>query len=477
VAALAPLVLLVVAHWPVLPGLTTGDYAQYILHAQAIADGRPYTETGYLFHPGARLIGPVAYPPGLSLTLAPILATGADPPTALRAVVALSIGLMVVLTLVYLRDRDEAWAAALAAAMAGVAVETSGGTLAMGSDAGFAALMWATILVIDRPGTPSTGRLAAIAALGAAAMAYRLPGIVLIPALALHAFLRPAVERRRLLVVPAVWLVLGIVALVLLEPLRTNLDGQIADVLRAAGRLLRRVHRYPQIAATAVLHPFGRPLLNDGYHVLAGALIAIGGVRLTRRYWRSMLFVCALAYTAVIVATPFASARLFWPVYPVLALCLVHGGYWVATRVGFRAPAARNVTVAFIGAVIVAGTVREARRSPPPSLLGNPDMAAVITWIRDHPERPTMRALFYNPRVLTLETGVPAMGVPALPPEEILREAASYRVTYLVVATTPVGDTRETQSELLTFLRGDGGTTTRVFANTSYEIYQLPLDP
>lgn len=50
------------------------DWAQYLLHARAIAGLRPYADTGYLFNPDAPNIGPPVYPPGLPLLLAPFVA-------------------------------------------------------------------------------------------------------------------------------------------------------------------------------------------------------------------------------------------------------------------------------------------------------------------------------------------------------------------------------------------------------------------
>jgi len=50
------------------------DWAQYILHARNILNGRPYGDTGYLFNPDNPSIGPPNYPPGLPFVLAPAIA-------------------------------------------------------------------------------------------------------------------------------------------------------------------------------------------------------------------------------------------------------------------------------------------------------------------------------------------------------------------------------------------------------------------
>lgn len=48
------------------------DATQYVLHAENIAEGRPYAATGYIQNAG-RQMAPVAYPPGYPLLLAPVV--------------------------------------------------------------------------------------------------------------------------------------------------------------------------------------------------------------------------------------------------------------------------------------------------------------------------------------------------------------------------------------------------------------------
>ena len=47
------------------------DWAQYIMHARAITQGRAYSDIGYVWSIYAPLIGPPAYPPGTAFVLAP----------------------------------------------------------------------------------------------------------------------------------------------------------------------------------------------------------------------------------------------------------------------------------------------------------------------------------------------------------------------------------------------------------------------
>jgi hypothetical protein len=79
--ALAPLVALAIVGATFLLTLRPGqdwrigdDFAQYILHARNIAEGRAYASTGYIYNPDLAVIGPPAYPPVLPLVLAPLWA-------------------------------------------------------------------------------------------------------------------------------------------------------------------------------------------------------------------------------------------------------------------------------------------------------------------------------------------------------------------------------------------------------------------
>src|SRR6185369_8314830 len=54
------------------PALTDDDSAQYLMHARALAHGKPYTSIPYIFSPMNRWIGPKAAPPGLPFLLAAV---------------------------------------------------------------------------------------------------------------------------------------------------------------------------------------------------------------------------------------------------------------------------------------------------------------------------------------------------------------------------------------------------------------------
>lgn len=50
-----------------------GDFAQYLYHAENLANGRPYAQVDYVYNPLNNVVGPKAYPPVFPASLAPTL--------------------------------------------------------------------------------------------------------------------------------------------------------------------------------------------------------------------------------------------------------------------------------------------------------------------------------------------------------------------------------------------------------------------
>jgi 4-amino-4-deoxy-L-arabinose transferase-like glycosyltransferase len=84
----------------VTPGHDWGDdFAMYIAHARNLVQGRPYSDTGYIYNP-EEPIGPPRAPPGLPILLAPIYAVrGADLVAMKMLIVVGFIGALAVLAL------------------------------------------------------------------------------------------------------------------------------------------------------------------------------------------------------------------------------------------------------------------------------------------------------------------------------------------------------------------------------------------
>lgn len=83
------------------------DYAQYVLHARNLAEGRPYADTGYLLNPAYQTAGPVTYPPVFPLLLAPVYKAGPNLQAMKAVTVICFAGFLYVLWLLFRRGLGE----------------------------------------------------------------------------------------------------------------------------------------------------------------------------------------------------------------------------------------------------------------------------------------------------------------------------------------------------------------------------------
>ena len=91
-----------------------GDFALYLSHAQAIAEGRSYAATGFVYNPANAIMSPAAYPPGLPLLLAPVVALlGLDFTAIKLAMLAAVLGMLWALHRLALPDFGPRWSAVL----------------------------------------------------------------------------------------------------------------------------------------------------------------------------------------------------------------------------------------------------------------------------------------------------------------------------------------------------------------------------
>lgn len=442
VIALLPFAALAAIHWTWTPPPGYGDHAQYLAHALALIEGRSYTDIGYIYHPAAPMLGPRAYPPGLPLTLAPIVALFGTDSAWNHVLMIVSVVLFAVFAYRRFLSVMAPWQAALAVGLAATAIETRYGTVVPLSDPGFCALLWALIWVVDRTTRWTWPRVALVTALGLATISYRIPGVVVVPALALYAVAGWHRGRRRALLPVVIWGVLGLGALaagVVDVPFRAYLIPQAGEI---ADRFTSMARVYRAALFDLQLYPFAAAPLNKLYH--AGAtLLTLGGIAaLLWRQRRSMLAAAFVMYVLMLLASPVSDGRYLWPLYPALAAGLVLGAT-AAARVVVRrfTPAPRHaLPVALaLGTVVLLATWRESRvPPPPPSLESRPEARAMFSWLRQRHAQQPMRIMFYNPRVLALETRIPTMGAIAGPPATqlgIIREREISHIVWQLVET------------------------------------------
>lgn len=468
-AALVPYLVLVSIHWSVGPSVDSGDYAQYLLHAKALAEGRPYGDIGYIYTRHAYAVGPPLQPPGFPLTLAPVVALFGTHSPLVKLVVVLSGVAFLLCSGFYCSRLAGPLPAAIAVAFTGVALEANYATNSPMADLGFCALVWASLIVADAPGRITVGRVAAVAGLGLAAMSYRAAGLALLPTMVIWALIDR--ERRRLaLSVLAVWLGAAIVVL-LVAPEAVPFGDQLQRLRGVPERVVRLVRLVPRPLAEAHLYPLPNNLANDLYHVVSVAMLVIGGAVAFFRQRGAAIWAFAAAYVGMLAVSPVVTGRYLWPLFPLAALCLAMGTLWVGERV-LRQPLAVRVGTAALVLIVASAGLRTALAPPQAILAEYPGIQPLFAWIRDLGQREPVRVMFVNPRVLTLETGVPAMAVIwTQPADVVLQEVDARRITHVVMGDPAEGEAYLQGVERL--LESAPERFTLEYRNPSFAVYRV----
>ena len=334
---------------------------------------------------------------------------------------------------------DGRLAGAAVVMLTGVALASMYATDSALSDLGFCALLWAFVLIADRPGDWSRGRIAMLTVLGLAAMSYRTAGAALIPATVLYVF--TGRNGRRAITPAVIWIcVAAVVALRL--PVATAVISGLELTPRA---LLLNTARTLDTLRSAIfellLYPFPWRIANGAYHVLGTLVMAWGFVRMLRREWRTMITALFVAYVAMLVIVPVRETRYAWPILPVFAWAFYEGLVALyALRPRWDAGRAHRTAIASCAAIALAAAVIVFQRPPRDSLFDHPEVHALFARVAALPRSPAPRVVFSNPRVLTWKTGVPAMGSFSTSTPKTMAELRRKRISYVVLGelgTTP----------------------------------------
>ena len=436
-----PFLLLAAWHWPHGPRADFGDYAQYLLHAEAILKGRPYGDIGYIFTTWAPFIGPPVQPPGLPGALVPLLAVtdGARESGVYKGFMILCVFAFLATAGAYLSRFASSLFVVATLFVVGLWVETGFATTALQPDAMFAALVWGMFLIIDRPGEWTWRQVILISTLGLAALAFRLAALPLLPAVALYAL----VSRRKvgpLAFAPTlVWCVCGAIAVALHPTLVTYARYLPRNPMLLLGAFVENVRLYPRIVLNLFLFPLPWNLGNDAYHLLISVFAVVGALVWLPRLRHSFLLVFTGLYLGMLFVMPIRNERYLMPLAPMAVFFSIAG---VATAITWVARLTRRPlpdlaaarAAAGIAAVVAAVTlVRQISGPRPAALTDAPGAKEVFERLGAAHDSGTVRAVFINPRVLTWHTGVPAMGFFTAPADSTIAEFRAKRITHVVL--------------------------------------------
>jgi MFS family permease len=433
--ALVPFLLIELVRFGDPPSAADGDYAQYLLHAKALVEGRPYSDIGYIYT-DLNFVGPQNQPPGWPLVLAPfVLVFGIGSPV-FQVLMGVLVGGFAIAAGLYFARRSQPGVGIAIAAIVALSVQAQGATGSAVSDPLFCLLVWITLYVADREGQWTWRRSLLLAGLSIATPLVRVAGIALLPALVLQSLFAHGVRRWRMAL-----LIGGVVAAGVMVLLVADVAIPFVDRIKLLDKVSFRqvdhmfeTYRTSFLAGT--LYPFVSNRWNDLYHAALVPFVAIGAFQFVRKEAKSPAAFFALTYIGLLWVAPVRESRYAWPLLPILVYCLAVG--WLQV-VGFVARALKSdvlagrVSAVAVFLLCVASVGVQLRTPRPPTLHGDPKATEVFSYFSELGSRTSVRAIFENPRVLTLETGVPAMGVPFGAERRLIAELQLQRITHVVV--------------------------------------------
>lgn len=416
-AALAGLAVLYLALFR--PGLSVmggGDFALYLAHAQALVQGRGYADTFFVYNPANAIMSPAAYPPGLPLLLAPVVALFglAAAPIKLVMLAAL-LAMLWGLHKLAEPTMGPRWSAVLMLA-AGLSPAILMRRDAVGSDIVFAA--WCYLALLGARGRP------VLLGLGVAmAILTRSIGVVLAVALALDLLFRPGPMRRRL--APALLAGLAVAAVGMLA-LRADNATYIGYFDRlSTGGLVRHLASAGQAYAFAVVELFGLSFgrLANAPVLLALLALIVWGLWRQLRRGPDAVVLFVLLYAAVLIAYPvhLEPTRYALPILPLVLLLALE-------------PLRRLPPVAVLAGLAVLYLPyywQHDTRARAPITADSPDFQGLLAELRENP--PGTRLIARNPRLFALYVGLPSHTWPeTLTPEGWRATLLAFRPAYVI---------------------------------------------
>ncbi len=434
---LAPLLILLAIALFYLATLRQGhiwgdDFAQYLQHADNLAQGRPYAQSGYVYNPLNTIVGPQAYPPGLPVVMAPAVGLAGRNLIAVKLeMVLLFLATVLVTTVLFAPDLARGQNLVFMA-LVGFSPAFWQYKETILSEHLFLPLWYLAILIADRwyrprraPGRPALHGLL-LGLVIYLAYATRSAGIVLLPAVLLAEILLA----RRLTVFGLAALGTGS-ALVVLQKVFLPVAGQgYAEQLGSIG-LATLKHN---VIADAV--SIGN-LWENGYSMFLATLVtvamsAVCCLQFVRSNWPKPTFlgIATALYLVMITLWPSATGlRLTLPLLPAIlfyVLLATAGPKW---NPGTR----RRVLAAFCVFMAVSYVAwYSAADYGPIEGVEDPAAAELFAFVRSHTAEADV-CLFFKPRALAFYTHRRASAYPLAPETaDLFAYADSIRATLLI---------------------------------------------
>jgi len=455
------------------------DFAHYLLHAQNLAEGRPYATIGYVYNPSHPTIGPPTYPPGCPAVLAPLYAWfGLDLAVFKLEMIAFFLVFLVALWLCFREDLGLPGTVALLA-IVGLNHFFLKDTNSIGSDMPFLAWLYLAIFAIRRAelAPQTTWRPMALYCLAGLlsflAFSTRTLGALLVPAMLGQQLVTTRRVRVPVILATAIFTLLAILQSVFFHSDRQYLDqfgaGPMVLVHNAGGYLVR----------LATFWHNGHFQTPSMVLFAAMSLLAVFGYVESLRRRITVCEAFAAFYVAVILLWPsYQGERYLYPVIP-LYVCYALRGLahpWFAGRARLR----RGVVAALVLAIGLTYAARLATwpRGPLQEGVAKPQSQQLFEYLRNT-TGPGDVIVFIKPRALALFTGRRASVYHLAEDDRTLWDYfRKIGATRLVVVENDTAMANVADPAMLAFLRGfverNRGPLRREWANSDFTIYRLP---
>jgi hypothetical protein len=452
------------------PDWTEGDYAQYVMHAGNLAEGRAFEATGYIYNPKYASLAPRAYPPGYPVLLAPVYAAFGGEMVPMRLLTLGLFAACIILSgLLFLSHLPTPLALA-GVALVGFNPEAQKLALQVTSDVPFLFfLLWSLIALEKRSAEDSVGKSLLFGVLLFVPFSIRTVGGLLPVALVLSSLWRfRRVDRSTLTSLGC------FTTLVVVLGFWTTGSSSYLDQLRPSfATFLSNAVDYSRDFSAFWDAGSNRVIpgewLRKVFTLLAMVVITIGlwsrsRLGATTKEWFVVL------YVLLVLAWPaYQGSRFLVPVFPLACLYLLHGASAMADRVRSVLPGRATLVLATVVPFALYAASHISPSEPVARFaVGDAPSRELFAFLRETPEDAVL--VFAKPRVLSLMTGRRA--VANHQPEaddDLLEYLEEVGATFVVLGPEALGR----RVYLEGFVERNASVFDAVFANEWFTVFQI----
>lgn len=446
------------------------DYALYIHHAENIAEGRAYTDTGYIYNPDVPEYGPRAFPPVFPLLLAPIYAAFGLNLHVMKIEVAIFFILSLAAVAAYWK-RDLEWPYLLAlVALPGLSPIFWVYKDIVIADFPFLFFFYATALLArsaPRDG-PAWWRWAiATGILSYLSVGTRTVGVTLLAGLVLYDWLKYRRVTRFVILAVFVCVVLALAQRLIIG----NVEHSYADQLHPTlASITANLKDYPRDLATLWTRSLGKSFSL----ILFGITTALACLGARFHFGKAITPVEAffLPYILALVVFPFTELRYLFPLVPFYIYLMLLGIQNLPSMVRpVWAKAAFAAVVVMIGLSYLAA-FRQVTYGVIGQTDGKPSFNELCLFIRSHTD-PADVIIFRRSRALSLFTSRPAGMYDSNHGDRLADYAAKIHAAYIV--SSPIFE--EDRETLIPFIRAHSSSLHEVYENADFQVYRINPSP